>query len=77
MSIFFPVTFILQNLSYGNNTEKEQASLLNSVNREFQYIMNKSKDVYFLQTGKLQKAIQMWFALPQSNVTHVIDKVTF
>lgn len=39
--------------------------------------MNKSKDVYFLQTGKLQKAIQMWFALPQSNVAHLIDKVTF
>lgn len=76
-AFFFRVTFILQNLSYGNNTEEEQASLLHSVNRQFQYIMNKSKDVYFLQTSELQKAIHMWFALPQSNVTHVIDKVTF
>lgn len=57
--------------------QKSKLVYCTSVNRQFQYIMNKSKDVYFLQTGELQKAIQMWFALPQSNVTHLIDKVTF
>lgn len=71
MWAFLPVNFILQNLSCHNNTE-ELAVLLRQCYRQFQYIMNKSKNVYFLQTGKLQKAIQMWFSLPQSNVTHFI-----
>lgn len=57
--------------------QKSELVYCTSINRQFQYIMNKSKNVYFLQTGELQKAIQMWFALPQSNVTHLIDKVTF
>lgn len=76
MSIFFPVTFMSQNLFYGNNTERSELAYCTSVNRKFQYIMNKSK-VYLLQTGELQRAIQMWFALPQSNVTHLIDEVMF
>lgn len=70
MWAFLPVNFILQNLSCRNNTE-ELAVLLHQCYRQFQYIMNKSKN-YFLQTGELQKAIQMWFFLPQSNVTHFI-----
>jgi hypothetical protein len=59
---FFPINFILQNLSYGNNTE-ELVILLHQCYRQFQYVVNKS-NVYLLQAGDLQKAIQMWFTLP-------------